>query len=86
MLTKPVVSQIAKTEFSEQPKNQQIKLNNYINISTVTVVDWSPNCYIIPKPGVDINSIFSALQNAHPNMTAYLKADIPAFYQYTNNV
>lgn len=56
-------------------------LDDCIDLSKVTVVDWSPNGFILPKNPDDTQEIFEQLQTCsetYPNITAYLREDIPA--------
>eukprot|EP00002_Diphylleia_rotans_P026745 TRINITY_DN534_c1_g2_i1.p1 TRINITY_DN534_c1_g2~~TRINITY_DN534_c1_g2_i1.p1 ORF type:complete len:441 (-),score=100.85 TRINITY_DN534_c1_g2_i1:245-1567(-) len=69
-----------------QPDTQVIKLNDYIDLNRVEVVDRSIIPSIKPKNMADLAETFANLTNAHPNMTCWLKEDIPAKYHYQNNV
>jgi hypothetical protein len=42
----------------------------------VTVVDFSPVLYLIPAANKE-QLVYNSLKGAHPNMTVYLKNEIP---------
>lgn len=56
-------------------------LDDCIDLTKVRVVDWSPNGFILPNNPDDTQEILSRLQACsatNPNITAYLREDIPA--------
>ena len=57
--------------------NMTIFLEDYIDLSMVTVVDWSPDVALIPRDPATAQSVYDALAGKHPNLTMYLKQDIP---------
>lgn len=55
-----------------------IFIDDYIgNMSLVYCVDYSPNLAILPVEPWTPEDVFAALHGAHPNLTLYLKPDIP---------
>lgn len=62
-----------------------IRLQDYINPATVRVVNDGPVLMIIPNNLGDEQQLVNTLQNAHPNMSAYLKQDLPARFHYNDN-
>lgn len=58
-----------------------IYLDDYIDLSTVQVVDWSPNLALRPKPGRE-EEVHSALKNAHPHLKVYRREEIPERLHY----
>lgn len=65
-------------------RDRMIFLDDYISVDDVTVVNWSPNLDLIPLNGQE-ESIFQALNNAHPQLTVYKKEDLPASLHYKNH-
>ncbi|ELR25224.1 type I phosphodiesterase/nucleotide pyrophosphatase family protein [Acanthamoeba castellanii str. Neff] len=62
-----------------------IRLQDYINPATVRVINDGPVLMIIPNNLGDEQQLVNTLQNAHPNMSAYLKQDLPARFHYNDN-
>lgn len=69
-----VVSDHGMIATSEQ---RVIKLDDYIALANIDVVDWSPVGTIIPKPGKEA-AVYQALLNAHPRLKVYRKDEVPA--------
>ncbi len=61
--------------------DRQILLDDYIDLARVIVVDWSPVAAIRPREGYE-DSVYTRLKNAHPQLTVYRKAEIPARLHY----
>ena len=59
-----------------------IFIDDYINLSSVNIVDWSPVVSIFPN---DISNTYNELYNAHPNMKIYKKEDIPLRLKYNDH-
>ena len=64
--------------------DRQIFLDDYIDTTDVTVVDWSPVAAIIPKPGRE-QHVYQALQGRHPQLAVYRKGEIPARWHYQDH-
>lgn len=62
------------------PEDHFITLDDYLDPSTVDVVDWSPVLAINAKDGGSAEAIYAALKDKHPALTVYRNADIPAEY------
>ena len=58
-----------------------IVIDDYIDLSTVRVVDWSPVIAIAP-PADRIDSVYQQLEHAHPNLRVYKKEDVPAYLHF----
>jgi predicted AlkP superfamily pyrophosphatase or phosphodiesterase len=63
------------------PSVQVIKLDDYINLADVDVVDWSPVGMVIPKPGKEA-AVYAALVKAHPQLKVYRKGEVPARFHF----
>jgi len=61
-----------------------IRLQDYVDLELIDIVDQTPVCYIIPRDTAMTDHIMSKLQNI-PHAKAYLKEKIPARYRYANN-
>ena len=58
-----------------------IVIDDYIDLSTVRVVDWSPVIAIAP-PADRIDDVYQQLVHAHPNLRVYKKEDVPAYLHF----
>lgn len=61
-----------------------ILIDDYIDLSTVDVVDWSPVIAIKPKPGMQ-EAIYNQLSQAHPNLKVYKRNEVPERLRYRNH-
>jgi len=64
--------------------DRQIFLDDYIDTTTVIVVDSSPVAAIIPREG-HRDEVYRALHDRHPQLAVYWKQDLPARWHYTDN-
>jgi len=53
-----------------------IFLDDYLDLKTVSVVDWSPVAMINPKT-LEAESIVEKLKGAHPRLNVFLKSELP---------
>jgi len=73
-----IVSDHGMTQITSQ---RVIFLDDYINLSDVYVVDWSPNTFLIPN---NASQIYESLQEVN-NLTVWYKQDIPTNYHLADN-
>lgn len=78
-----VTSDHGMTEMNKA--KQTIDVTKHVNMS---LVQYIPNsgaiCHVLPKPNKTME-VYMMLKDAHPNMTVYLKEDLPERYHYKNN-
>ncbi len=58
-----------------------IYLDDYVDLSGITVVDWSPVALLLPKAGGD-EALYQALAGRHPHLTVYRRTQIPDRLHY----
>lgn len=58
-----------------------ILLDDYIDLSTVEIVDWTPVAAIAPRAG-DEERVYQALRGKHPNLQVYRKGEVPARWHF----
>ena len=63
---------------------RQIFLDDYIELSDVTVVDWSPVAAIRPRAGQE-DAVYARLKSAHPQLAVYRRDELPARLRYRDN-
>ncbi|MEE9167109.1 MAG: ectonucleotide pyrophosphatase/phosphodiesterase [Candidatus Neomarinimicrobiota bacterium] len=65
-------------------RQRVVFLDDYIDLETVTVVDWSPVTAILPAEGLE-DTVYHALDGAHPNLSVYRKEELPERFHYRNH-
>lgn len=61
---------------AESPAEQKIFLDDYVDLDTITVTDWSPVLLAGSKTGDD-EALVVALAGKHPHLTVYRRRDLP---------
>jgi len=62
----------------------RIFLDDYLNLTTVHIADYGSVAAIFVSEGQEAN-VMAQLNGAHPNMTVYLKANVPFRFHYQHN-
>ncbi|WP_272481595.1 alkaline phosphatase family protein [Rhodothermus marinus] len=62
-------------------RERVIFLDDYIALDDVQVVNWSPVLMLTPRPG-RFEAVLQALQQAHPHLHVYRKAELPAHLHF----
>ena len=68
----------------ETDRERMIFLDDFINLSDVTMAGWSPVAGIIPNEGLE-DSIYNSLVNVHPRLSVYKKGETPEYLHYRNH-
>lgn len=63
---------------------RQVFLDDYLDLSTVRVVDWSPVAAIIPAPGRE-DEVYERLHDRHPHLAVFRKRDLPERWRYRDH-
>ena len=61
-----------------------ILLDDYIDLNSVEIIDWSPVITLRPHDG-EKEKIYNALVNAHPHLNVYYKENIPERFHFQNH-
>ncbi len=69
---------------SQLSPDRRIYLDDYVDMATVNVVDWSPVLHIAPKTGT-VDALYAKLRDKHPALTVYKREDLPAYLHYSGN-
>ncbi len=64
--------------------DRRIFLDDYIDILSVDMVDWSPVAQIWPRSGSP-EAIYQALHGRHPALKVYRKQDVPAALHFSSH-
>ncbi|XP_070567459.1 ectonucleotide pyrophosphatase/phosphodiesterase family member 5-like [Ptychodera flava] len=70
---------------TELTADHVIQLSDYINTDLFDLVDSGPVAAMNPFDSRNILTVYNALAKKHPNMTVYLKDDIPDYFHYKHN-
>ena len=66
---------------SQLSRDRVIVLDDYLDMSTVDLIDSAPLVGITPLPGVSAESVYAALHNKHPALEVYTKGTLPEQYR-----
>ena len=66
-------------------RDRVIVLDDYLDLSTVEVLDSSPILGLSPKPGISAAAVYAALHGKHPALEVYTRSTLPAQYKLTNH-
>lgn len=58
-----------------------IVLDDYVDLGSVEIVDWTPVAAIAPRAG-ETERVYAALRGRHPHMQVYRKGDVPARWHF----
>ena len=61
-----------------------VRVDDYISLDDVMIVDINPTLGIFPKPG-KLETVYRALRNAHPRLKVYRKAETPVHWHYRDH-
>lgn len=64
--------------------DRQIVLDDYIDVATLDVIDWTPVGAVAPRDG-NVERVYAALHGKHPHLQVYRKAEVPARWHFNNH-
>jgi predicted AlkP superfamily pyrophosphatase or phosphodiesterase len=76
-----VVSDHGMSQLSDR---RIIYLEDYLDLSTVDVTEWSPVLGLVPRSGF-VDAVYAALKGKHPSLAIYKREETPAHLHYRNN-
>lgn len=62
------------------PPDRMIVLDDYLEVSSVDVVDWAPVLALSPRDG-NVDRVYNALHGRHPALAVYRSRELPAEYR-----
>ena len=73
-----VVNIVVVADHGMAPSSSErlIVLDDYLEMSTVEIVDWTPVASIVPRDG-DVERVHRALLGKHPHLQVYRKGEVP---------
>lgn len=69
---------------SQLSDDRIIFLDDYVDVSTVDVIEWTPMLALAPRAG-PVESVYLALKDRHPALTVYKREQVPAELRYRDN-
>jgi predicted AlkP superfamily pyrophosphatase or phosphodiesterase len=69
---------------AEVSGDRQIVLDDYLDVSTIDVIDWTPVGALVPRDG-DVERVYRSLQGKHPNLQVYRKGEVPVRWHFNDN-
>jgi predicted AlkP superfamily pyrophosphatase or phosphodiesterase len=76
-----VVSDHGMSQLSDR---RLIYLEDYLDLSTVDITEWSPVLGFVPRSG-SVDAVYAALKGKHPSLAIYKREETPAHLHYRNN-
>jgi predicted AlkP superfamily pyrophosphatase or phosphodiesterase len=76
-----IVSDHGMSQLSE---SRTIFLDDYLDLSRVDVIDWTPLLGVAPRAGT-VDDLYRALRGRHPSLAIYKRADLPLRFNYRDN-
>ena len=67
-----------------QLSERRIFLDDYLDLNTVDIVDWTPVVGLAPKTG-STDEVYRALKNRHPALAIYKREQLPRHLHYRDN-
>ena len=68
---------VADHGMAESSGERVIVLDDYLDLRTVDIVDYTPVAAIAPRDG-DVERVYRALADRHPHLQVYRKGEVPA--------
>ena len=66
---------------SQVARNRVIFVDDYLNLSTVDVIEWTPNLGLRPRSAT-MDVVYRALRDKHPALAVYKREDTPLHLHY----
>ena len=84
LLEQTTIMAVSDHGMSQQAPDRKIFLDDYIDMRSVDVLDWSPVLQILPRTGT-VDELYRRLNGRHRSLQVYKKEDIPAALHYSDN-
>jgi predicted AlkP superfamily pyrophosphatase or phosphodiesterase len=81
LLDRTVLVIVSDHGMSQLSGNRVIFVDDYLDLSTVEVIEWTPNFTLRPRSG-SVDDVYRVLRGKHPAMAVYKREDLPAHLHY----
>jgi predicted AlkP superfamily pyrophosphatase or phosphodiesterase len=75
---------VADHGMSAVAPERTIVLDDYLDLTSVEIVDLNPVAMITPRDG-DVSRVMRAVQGAHPRLQVYRRDEVPARYRFRSH-
>ena len=69
---------------SQLSDRRVIFLDDYMDLATVDIVDWTPVLELAPRTG-SVEEVYRALKGRHPSLAIYKREQVPRRLHYRDN-
>jgi len=76
---------VADHGMSQQAVDRKIFIDDYLDLKTVDVSDWSPVLQLRPKNSAGVDEVYRALHGKHPSLDVYRRDDVPKELHYSSH-
>ena len=70
---------------SQLSRERVIVLDDYVNLTTVDLVDSAPIVGMTPRPGTSVDTVYNELRDKHPALDVYTRGNLPERYRLRNH-
>ncbi len=84
LLEQTTIIAVADHGMSQQAPERKIFLDDYLDLRTVDVLDWSPVLQLMPRTGT-ADELYRRLRGRHRSLQVYKKEEMPPELHYSNN-
>jgi predicted AlkP superfamily pyrophosphatase or phosphodiesterase len=84
LLDRTVVVIVSDHGMSQLSGNRVIFVDDYLDLSTVDVIDWTATLALRPRSG-SVEDAYRALKGRHPALAVYKREDLPSHLHYRAN-
>ena len=70
---------------SQQAVDRKVFIDDYLDLRTVDVIDWSPVLQLRPKNDAGVDEVYRALHGKHRSLAVYRREDVPKELHYSSH-
>lgn len=85
VLAQTTIIVVSDHGMSQQAVERKIFVDDYLDLKTVDVSDWSPVLQLRPKDGVSVDEVYRSLHGKHPSLAVYRREDVPQELHYSSH-
>jgi predicted AlkP superfamily pyrophosphatase or phosphodiesterase len=84
LLDRTSVVVVSDHGMSQLSNSRIIFLDDYLDLSRVDVIEWTPNLALAPRSS-SVDEIYRALKDKHPALAVYKREEVPAHLHYRDS-
>ena len=82
---RPRIIVVVRSRNVPQAVDRKVFIDDYLDLQTVDVVDWSPVLQLRPKGTRSVDEVYRALRGKHPSLAVYRREDVPKQLHYSGH-